>query len=202
VIVREIRAPEDLGRMFFVSELAVATAGWVLDINPFDQPDVQEAKDNTARVLAYGTPDQPDATDEDLRALLAGLAPPSYFALLAFVAPSEEFDTAAAKLRAAVRDATGAATAFGYGPRYLHATGQLHKGGQPTGRFPRVVHDSEPDIDIPGERYGFTRLKHAQAIGDVETLRGHGLPAERITLDGDDAPAALQAFTERLRRVL
>jgi len=202
VIVREIRAPEDLGRMFFVSELAVATAGWVLGINPFDQPDVQEAKDNTARVLAYGTPDQPDATDEDLRALLAGLAPPSYFALLAFVAPSEEFDTAAAKLRAAVRDATGAATAFGYGPRYLHSTGQLHKGGPPTGRFLQVVHDSEPDIDIPGESYGFTRLKHAQAIGDLETLRGHGLPAERITLDGDDAAAALQAFTERLRRVL
>jgi transaldolase/glucose-6-phosphate isomerase len=202
VIVREIHDPQDLGRMFFVSELAVATAGWVLGINPFDQPNVQEAKDNTARVLAYGTPDQPDAADKELRALLGGLAPPSYFALQAFVAPSEQFDAAVAELRAAVRDATGAATTFGYGPRYLHSTGQLHKGGPPTGRFLQVVHDFEPDIAIPGESYGFTRLKHAQAIGDLETLRGHGLPAQRVTLAGDDPPAALQVLTERLRRLL
>jgi transaldolase / glucose-6-phosphate isomerase len=202
VIVRQVHGPQDLGRMFFVSQLALATAGWVLGINPFDQPDVQEAKDNTARVLAYGTPDQPDATDTELGALLGGLAPPSYFALQAFLAPSGDFDAAAAELRIAVRNATGAATTFGYGPRYLHSTGQLHKGGPPTGRFLQVVHDPEPDVEIPGESYGFTRLKHAQAIGDLEALRGHALPAERVTLHGEDPAAALRALTERLRRLL
>ncbi|MGZ6623509.1 MAG: bifunctional transaldolase/phosoglucose isomerase, partial [Solirubrobacteraceae bacterium] len=137
-----------------------------------------------------------------VRALLGGLAPPSCFALQGFVAPSEEFDAAIAELRAAVRDATGAATTFGYGPRYLHSTGQLHKGGPATGRFLQLIHDSEPDVAIPGQSYGFTRLKHAQAIGDLETLRGHGLPAERVTLAGDDPAAALRALAERLRRLL
>src|SRR5215207_5578579 len=82
VIVREIDGPEDLGRIFYFAEFAIATVGWVLGINPFDQPNVQEAKDNTARVLAEGTPDQPDATDDDLRALLDGLAAPSYLAIM------------------------------------------------------------------------------------------------------------------------
>jgi transaldolase / glucose-6-phosphate isomerase len=107
-----------------------------------------------------------------------------------------------AELRAAVRDATHAATTFGYGPRFLHSTGQLHKGGAPHGRFLQLIHDSEPDVDIPGESYSFTRLKHAQAIGDLETLRGHGLPAERVTLTGDDAAAALRELTERIRRLM
>jgi len=174
----------------------------VLGINPFDQPNVQEAKDATARALTDGAPDQPDAGEDELRALLDGLGAPSYFALLAFVAPSPEFDAAAAELRATIRDATGAATTFGYGPRYLHSTGQLHKGGPPTGRFLQVIHDAGPDLQIPGAGYGFTRLKHAQAIGDLEALRAHSLPAERVTLEGEDAAAGLRALTDRLRRLL
>ena len=94
------------------------------------------------------------------------------------------------------------ATTFGYGPRFLHSTGQLHKGGPPEGRFLQLVHDSEPDVEIPGESYGFTRLKHAQAIGDLETLRGHDLPAHRVTLTGDDPAAALRALTERVKGLL
>jgi transaldolase/glucose-6-phosphate isomerase len=202
LIVREMGGPADLGRLFYFSEFAVATAGWVLGINPFDQPNVQEAKDATARVLTDGAPDQPDAGEDELRALLDGLAPPSYFALQAFVAPSPEFDAAAAELRATIRDATGAATTFGYGPRYLHSTGQLHKGGPPTGRFLQVIHDAGPDLQIPGAGYGFTRLKHAQAIGDLGALRAHALPAERVTLEDDDAAAGLRALTDRLRRLL
>jgi transaldolase / glucose-6-phosphate isomerase len=202
LIVREMGGPADLGRLFYFSEFAVATAGWVLGINPFDQPNVQEAKDATARALTDGAPDQPGAREDELRALLDGLGPPSYFALLAFVAPSPEFDAAAAELRATIRDATGAATTFGYGPRYLHSTGQLHKGGPPTGRFLQVMHDAGPELEIPGAGYGFARLKHAQAIGDLEALRARALPAERVTLEDDDAAAGLRALTDRLRRLL
>jgi len=202
VIVREIDGPEDLGRIFFFAEFAIATVGWVLEINPFDQPNVQEAKDNTARVLAEGTGDQPDATDDDLRALLDGLGAPHYLAVMGYVKPSGEFDAAVTELRATVRDAAQAATTFGYGPRFLHSTGQLHKGGPPTGRFLQLIHDSEPDVEIPGESYAFTRLKHAQAIGDLNTLRGHGLPAQRVTLEGDDPAAALRALTTRLKGLL
>jgi transaldolase/glucose-6-phosphate isomerase len=202
VIVREIDGPADLGRIFFFAEFAIATVGWVLEINPFDQPNVQEAKDNTARVLAEGAGDQPDATDDDLRALLDGLSAPHYFAVMGYVEPSEAFDEAVTELRAAVRDAAKVATTFGYGPRFLHSTGQLHKGGAAHGRFLQLIRDSEPDAEIPGASYGFTRLKHAQAIGDLETLRGHGLPAQRVTLEGDDPAAALRAFTARVKGLL
>jgi transaldolase/glucose-6-phosphate isomerase len=202
VIVRRIDGPADLGRIFFFAEFAIATAGWVLEINPFDQPNVQEAKDNTKRALDGDAQDQPDAGDDELRALLDGLAAPHYLAVMGYVEPSEAFDAAVAELRATIRDATRAATTFGYGPRFLHSTGQLHKGGPPNGRFLQLVHDSQPDVDVPGKPYGFTRLKHAQAIGDLETLRSHGLPAERVTLTGDDPAGALRELTQRLKGVL
>ena len=192
VIVRNIAGPDDLGRIFFFAEFAVATAGWVLEINPFDQPNVQEAKDQTQRALDDDALDQPDAGDDELRALLEGLAAPHYLAVMGYVEPSEAFDAAVTELRATIRDATRAATTFGYGPRFLHSTGQLHKGGPATGRFLQLVHDSGPDVEVPGKPYTFTRLKHAQAIGDLETLRSHGLPAERVTLSGDDPAAALR----------
>jgi transaldolase / glucose-6-phosphate isomerase len=205
VIVREIAGPDDLGRIFFFAEFAIATAGWVLGINPFDQPNVQEAKDATSRVLAEGAEDQADATDDDLRALLGGVGAPSYLAIMGYVEPSADFDAAVSELRQTVRDATKSATTFGYGPRFLHSTGQLHKGGPPTGRFLQLVHDSAPDVEIPEAEYGFTRLKHAQAIGDLETLRAHDLPAQRVTLEGDGAggaAAALRTLTERLKGLL
>jgi glucose-6-phosphate isomerase len=202
VIVREIGGADDLGRIFFFAEFAIATAGWVLGINPFDQPNVQEAKDATSRVLAEGAGDPADATDDELRSLLGGLGAPSYFAVMGYVEPSADFDAAVNELRQVIRNATKSATTFGYGPRFLHSTGQLHKGGPPTGRFLQLVHDSGPDVDIPDAEYGFTRLKHAQAIGDLETLRAHDLPAERVTLEGDDPAAALRALTERLKGLM
>jgi transaldolase / glucose-6-phosphate isomerase len=202
VIVRNIGGPDDLGRIFFFAEFAIATAGWVLGINPFDQPNVQEAKDATSRVLKEDGEDQPDATDDELRELLGGLGAPSYLAVMGYVEPSADFDAAVTELRQVVRDTTTSATTFGYGPRFLHSTGQLHKGGPPTGRFLQLVHDSGPDVDIPEADYGFTRLKHAQAIGDLETLRAHDLPAARVTLEGDDPAAALRALTERLRGLM
>ena len=116
--------------------------------------------------------------------------------------PSEEFDAAVAELRTVIRDATKATTTFGYGPRYLHSTGQFHKGGPKNGRFLELIHDSEPDVEIPGEDYTFTTLKHAQATGDLDTLRAHGLPAERVVLRGTDPAAALRALTDDIKEIL
>ena len=197
-----VHGASDLGRIFFFAEFATAVTGWALGINPFDQPNVQEAKDNTAKLLAQGSPpDLPPADDDALRALLADAEPPSYVALMGWVVPSEEFDAAAAELRAAIRDATRATTTFGYGPRFLHSTGQLHKGGPPTGRFLQLLHDGGQDVDVPGEDYSFGRLKNAQADGDLLTLRDHGLPAERVRLEGEPAEA-LRALTARIKEML
>jgi transaldolase / glucose-6-phosphate isomerase len=194
--------PADLGRIFFLTEFAVAVAGWALEINPFDQPNVQEAKDNTARVLQSGSVPSVDvAGDDSLRALLADASPPHYVALLAYVAPSDAFDSAVADLRAAIRGATGAAITFGYGPRYLHSTGQLHKGGPPVGRFLQLVSRGERDADIPGAGYSFGTLIAAQAAGDLETLRSRGLPVERVELEGDPA-SAVRVLTDRIKTIL
>jgi transaldolase / glucose-6-phosphate isomerase len=188
------RGPGDLGRIFMLWEIAVATAGWGLQINPFDQPNVQQAKDATKRVLAQyeQTRELPAIADSDepaIAALLEQASPPSYVAIMGYLAPSADLDAAVAQLRAAVRERTRAATTFGYGPRFLHSTGQFHKGGPRTGRFLQLLHDEEPDVEIPGAAYTFTTLKNAQAIGDLQTLRELGLPAERVRLRGDPASA-------------
>ena len=198
--------PEDLGRIFFFAEFATAVAGWALQINPFDQPNVQEAKDATARVLdaiAEGAAlvEPSDASDESLRALLSA-GDGDYVAILAFLTPSAAVDEAAAALRVAIRDATAATTTFGYGPRYLHSTGQFHKGGPKVGRFLVLVHDGPDDVEIPGREFTFRTLKNAQAFGDLETLRAHGLAAEKLRLEGLDAAAGLRALTERVRGLL
>ena len=168
--------PADLGRLYFHSEFATAVAGWVLELNPFDQPNVQEAKDNTAKALKEGPQDiDPGSLDE----LLGGLEPPSYVAILAFLPYSDEIDEAAKRFRAKLVSEHGVATTFGYGPRYLHSTGQFHKGGPATGRFIELVDEPGSDVPIPGEPYGFKTLIRAQADGDLLTLRAHGLPAVR-----------------------
>jgi transaldolase/glucose-6-phosphate isomerase len=187
------KGPADLGRVMFFAEFATAVAGWVLEINPFDQPNVQAAKDKTNEVLSQAQPPAIDeASDEALRALLDA-GPPSYLAIQGYVAPSEAFDAAITELRVAVRDATRMTTTFGYGPRYLHSTGQLHKGGPPSGRFLQLVHETEPDVEIPpGDPPTpptFETLKRAQADGDLLILREHDLPAERVVLRGDPVQA-------------
>jgi len=185
---RVIGGAADLGRIFFFSEFATAVAGWALGINPFDQPNVQEAKDNTARILEEGLPDvDPGSLDE----LLAGAAPPNYIAILGYVTPSEEFDAAVTDLRVALRERTKCTTTFGYGPRYLHSTGQYHKGGPPNGLFIQLYQPAEEDIEIPEAGYSFEHLKNAQALGDMQTLREHGLPVVRIEIDG---PAAVRGL--------
>ena len=198
VVKLSVRGASDLGRVFFFAEFGTAVAGWVLGINPFDQPNVQEAKDNTAKVLAMAEPPRIEPADDNaLRVLMAKAGPPHYVAIMGYVKPSPEFDAAIADLRARIRDATKATTTFGYGPRFLHSTGQFHKGGPPTGLFLQLLHDGEDDVPVPDEDFTFKQLKNAQADGDLLTLRDHGLPAERVRLDGDPA-AAVRELTERL----
>ena len=137
--------PADLGRIFFHSEFATAVAGWVLEINPFDQPNVQEAKDNTAKALAEG-PQDSDAGSLD--ELLSGLEPLAWRS--SRTCRTARRRTRAARLRERLITEHGVATTFGYGPRYLHSTGQFHKGGPPTGLFIEIV-DDPPRPRVPGE---------------------------------------------------
>jgi transaldolase / glucose-6-phosphate isomerase len=199
--------PTDLGRVFLFAELAVAVVGWGLQINPFDQPNVQQAKDATNRVLSgyeaeHELPEIADADDAALRALLRDAAPPSYVAIMGYLQPSPEFDAAVAELRETLRATTRATTTFGYGPRFLHSTGQFHKGGPKIGRFLQLIHDGPEDVEIPGKSFTFTTLKNAQAIGDLETLRSLELPAERVRLHGDDPAQALRALTAKIKEML
>jgi glucose-6-phosphate isomerase len=199
--------PADLGRVFLLAELAVAVAGWGLKINPFDQPNVQQAKDATNRVLAgyedtHELPTLDDADDAALHTLLGDASPPNYVAIMGYVQPSAEFDAAVRDLRVTIREHTLATTTFGYGPRFLHSTGQFHKGGPKTGRFLQLLHDGPDDIDIPGKSFTFTTLKNAQAIGDLETLRALELPAERVRLQGDDPASALRELTRKIKEML
>ncbi|MBI4898301.1 MAG: glucose-6-phosphate isomerase [Actinobacteria bacterium] len=179
----------ELGALFYMFEFATAVAGHVIGVNPFDQPNVQSAKDATAEVLASGDTVAPFDGPDALAQLVSGLEPPGYFAALGYLAPDDEFEAAIGELRLAVRRATCAATTFGYGPRYLHSTGQLHKGGAPGGRFVQFVHESGDDIAVPGHDYTFRELKNAQATGDYNALRDAGRQVVRLKLEGDPAAA-------------
>jgi glucose-6-phosphate isomerase len=222
VIVIDLDDVYDLGREFFTWEFAVAVAGHVLGINPFDEPNVQESKDNTARVLqdfeATGTLDVPFVSDSGLT-VIAGASPapqPSlrgvldelfeaiddggYFAVTAYVQPTPRAQQAFDDIRAAVRDARHAATTLGYGPRFLHSTGQLHKGGPPRGVFLQVTASDGQDITIPGRPFTFGQLKRAQSIGDYQSLVGHGRPVARVHL-GTDIDSGLVQLMEAVRAV-
>ncbi|MGH9183570.1 MAG: glucose-6-phosphate isomerase [Acidimicrobiales bacterium] len=171
----------DLGGQVLLWEEAVALTGAVLGINPFDQPDVASAKAGTDRVLAEGLP-----TIEPVRlaALLDQLRPGDYLAVQAFVDPGDHalLDRLQGA-RVALRDRHRVATTLGVGPRFLHSTGQFHKGGPPTGVFVQVVGDDPHDVGIPGQGFGFSTLKQAQAAGDLAALRDRGRRAGRVRLD-------------------
>ena len=173
--------PSGLGGLVVLWEQAVALAGVVLGINPFDQPDVASAKEATNRVLAEGPPaiDVVDAGE-----LLDQVRPGDYVALTAFVDPGRhELLHGLQAARLAIRDRHRVATTLGIGPRFLHSTGQLHKGGPPTGVFLQVVGEDPTDVDIPGRDLTFATLKQAQADGDLTALRERGLRAGRVALD-------------------
>ncbi len=169
----------EIGAEFFRWEFAVAIAGAILQINPFDQPNVQAAKDKTKEVLASGE-DPRLEPDGSLDELLARAEPPNYVAIQAFIDPMREQELQPLIERG---HETGCVVTHGLGPRYLHSTGQLHKGGPPTGLFVQVVDDTGEEIPIPGEDFGFGRLIRAQAEGDYRSLQERGRPIVRVRLE-------------------
>ncbi|HEX9629539.1 MAG TPA: bifunctional transaldolase/phosoglucose isomerase [Pyrinomonadaceae bacterium] len=224
VVYRQLNGVYDLGAEFFIWEMATAFAGWRLGINPFDQPNVQESKDATKALLEKfksegklpeqaasasdgqltiyaggeaGARSSAGSVEEVLLAYCATIKPGDYVALLAYLEETPEHSAALQGIRASVRDATKAATTMGYGPRFLHSTGQLHKGGPDSGVFIQITAPDKVDFPIPGEPYTFSILKDAQALGDFQSLLVHGRRALRVDL-GKDVVAGLQSLERSL----
>jgi transaldolase/glucose-6-phosphate isomerase len=175
-----LSAPYELGQEFYRWEFATAVAGSILGINPFDQPNVQAAKDKTSEVLASGR--DPDVEPRGaLEELLGQAQPGGYVAIQAFVDPGRQDELDPLVDRA--RDETGCVVTHGFGPRYLHSTGQLHKGGPNTGLFVQVVDDPGDEVPIPGRKLGFRRLIQAQAAGDFSSLEERGRRIVRVKLE-------------------
>jgi len=178
----DLADPFALGAEFFRWEFAIAVAGAYLEINPFDQPDVQAAKDKTNEVLATGR--EPELEPEgSIEELLAQAHEGDYACVQAFIEPSAENDRRIDGLVERLRRESGLVVTHGYGPRYQHSTGQLHKGGPNTGLFLQVIDDPGDELPIPGKRFGFRRLIQAQAAGDLETLKERGRRVARIHIE-------------------
>jgi hypothetical protein len=173
--------PIDLGGEFFRWEFATAVAGYVLGIHPFDQPNVQEAKDATRKLLASGdvTPSLYDAPDVALKEVRPG----DYIAIQAYAPRDGQTEERLHRSRLRLRDRYRVATTVGFGPRFLHSTGQLHKGGPNTGVFLQVVEEPREDIPIPRQPYSFGTLFAAQSAGDLASLRAHGRRVARVHMD-------------------
>ena len=186
VVRLELQDRYDLGAEFFRWEFATSVAGALLGIHPFDQSNVQSAKDKTAAVLQsyLSTVQLPgkDASDS-LNDLLDKARPGDYLAIMAYLRPTPEVDQALNALRRRVIEQYRIATTLGYGPRFLHSTGQLHKGGPDTGLFLQITAEHRKDIPIPGELYGFATLAQAQAQGDIQVLAALGRRVARVHID-------------------
>jgi hypothetical protein len=223
VICRTLNDTLDLGEEFYVWEQATAIAGAILGINPFDQPNVQESKDNTkARLEEFKLHgrlgDQPLAAEGDglrvfasyetisalganlsvaefLRAHLQSVKPGDYVALLAYLQETEAHEALLQALRVHLRNTLRVATTTGYGPRFLHSTGQLHKGGGANGVFIQLTADDAADVPLPGEIFSFGVLKQAQALGDFQSLASRQHRALRVHL-GREIAAGLQTLAQ------
>jgi glucose-6-phosphate isomerase len=193
----------DLAAEFFRWEVATALAGHLLGIHPFDQPNVQESKDNTARVLETiqstgRLPKHATATATQAAAQLKRQCRPgTYVAILAYTTPSPKMEQALRSLRKALASHHHVTTTAGYGPRYLHSTGQLHKGGPKSGVFLQLVDQMIPDLRIPGKPFTFRTLAQAQAAGDIQALHAHGQQAILLPL-GKNPVTTIQILTKSL----
>jgi len=173
--------PARLGAEFLRWEFAAAVAGHILGINPFDQPNVAEAKEATKRALETREAQVIETGDVD--GLLDDLRPGDYVSLQAYLPPTREIERALGRARLAIRDRHRVATTVGFGPRFLHSTGQLHKGGAANGAFIQVIDRPDEDLVIPGAPYTFGALIEAQATGDLYALRRRGRRVVRVHLD-------------------
>jgi hypothetical protein len=203
-----------LGAHFLAWEAAVAFAGRLLHINPFDQPNVTESKENTKKILSSGLPEQaplfvegaievyaehagPTTLDGALSWLADEIAPKGYLAVMAYL---DRFGQASvAGVRPALARASGRAVTFGWGPRFLHSTGQYHKGGPQVGVFLQITGATPVDLDVPGQPYTFGQLQAAQAAGDRQALAGRGRPLLWLHLTNrEDGSAQLLDAVYRL----
>ena len=203
VLTIDVASKEALGGQFFLWEFATAVAGWRLALNPFDEPNVAESKQNTARLIEAfvrdGSLPGPDPVAEEdgvlvydpvesesataaLDALFGHLHRDRYVALQAFLPRLPDVETALRGIRTTIRDARRFATTVGFGPRYLHSTGQLHKGGPDTGLFIQLTAEHDEDLPIPGKPFTFGVLQAAQAAGDFEALASRGRKIVRLHL--------------------
>ena len=212
----------DLGEEFFRWEIATAVAGSIIGIDPFDQPDVEASKIETRKltdefektgslpkespafedqgIKVFGDAKGPTLEDA-LRAHLATIQPGDYFALLAYVERNDAHQNQLQGMRVRVRDGKRVATCLGFGPRFLHSTGQAYKGGPNTGVFLQITADDAQDIPVPGQKYTFGIVKAAQARGDLAVLLERGRRALRIHL-GSDVEAGLKKLASALERAL
>jgi hypothetical protein len=200
----EVEGALDLGAEMFRWEFATAVAGRLLGINPFDQPNVQEAKDGTNKILS-GVESRESgvegALDEEaLRSLLRSIRPGDYFAIMAYVPATNESEEKLNRLRSRVRDATRVATTLGFGPRFLHSTGQLHKGGPQTGVFLQITASTPSDVKIPGKPYSFGDVIAAQAAGDLAALKSRGRRSLRVHLQ--DVTSGIDSLQAAVARAL
>ncbi len=221
----------DLGGELFRWEFATAVAGSVIGINPFDQPDVEASKVVTRELTAgYEqtgklADEEPIATDgvfsctptsatrravsaarEDTRrgnpgAHLGRIGDGDYAALLAYIEMTPGHEQALAEIRRTIRDRTRAATCVGFGPRFLHSTGQAYKGGPNSGVFLQITCDDARDLPVPGQKYTFGVVKAAQARGDFQVLAERGRRALRIHI-GEDVDAGLAAIRGAVEQAL
>jgi transaldolase/glucose-6-phosphate isomerase len=228
VVYRTLTDVYDLAEEFFLWEIATAFAGWRLGINPFDQPNVQESKDATRELLdkfkLRGRLEEQSELVSDgtltiyaddrtraalpsgsvyfaLKELLAGSREGDYIALLCYIEETKKHDGLLQKIRTHLRDATRRATTTGYGPRFLHSTGQLHKGGPASGIFLQLTAHDARDVAIPDEPFTFSTLKQAQALGDFRSLSTRGRRAIRVDL-GADPTVGLQRLYEAIREAI
>jgi len=189
----------DLGAEFFRWEFAIAVAGAILAIHPFDQPNVQAAKDATGRVLQeYCASSRlpPVEVAHSFKDLLGDARQGSYLAIMAYMLQTPEIDRVLEDIRRRVVEKYRIATTSGYGPRLLHSTGQLHKGGPNSGLFIQVTADHRKDLPVPGEPYTFGVLADAQALGDFQALQSLGRCVVRVHLDSGDGMALRKLASE------
>jgi glucose-6-phosphate isomerase/transaldolase/glucose-6-phosphate isomerase len=195
----QLRDEFDLGAEFFRWEFATAVAGHLLGIQPFDQPNVQQAKDITGKLLEdYAASGHLPAVEsaDSLGQMLQQISQGDYLAIMPYTRQSPEMDQALAELRQKVMERYKIATTVGYGPRFLHSTGQLHKGGPNTGIFLQLTTNHPKDVDIPGQPYTFGVLADSQALGDLQTLSALGRRVVRVSIAGDDVGAVRQLIRD------
>jgi transaldolase / glucose-6-phosphate isomerase len=209
VVRLRVPDPLDLGQEFFRWELAVASSGMILGIDPFDQPDVEFAKELARQAMAHPSGGGPGtaaptvlATDPvGLRRAVAEWTasgrPGDYVGIQAYLAPSVPTGNALELLRRRILERQRVATTLGYGPRFLHSTGQLHKGGPDSGRFLQIVDTPRHDLEVPGSGFSFGQLIRAQALGDYQALQQKHRRVLRVDL-GNDVAGGLRRLTEAL----